>query len=129
MSLVLKCMEMSRMFYNKHNNTDIAHCCFQNMLRALRDMLRVFFYTLNIIKSNHINVYSLNVKGVKGFACARIRVKIISINKLINKLIANKSPVREKNTLHTINTLHKPYQLRALYFYTLNKTFNTLNIV
>lgn len=129
MSLVLKCMEMSRMFYNKHNNSDIAHCYFHNMLRALRDMLRVFFYTLNINKSNHINTYSLYVKGVKGFACARIRVKNIALNNFINKLIDKNSYVREKNTLNTVNTLHKPYQLRVIYFYTLNNTLNTLNIV
>lgn len=129
MSLVLKCMEMSQMFYNKHNNTDIAHCCFHNMLRVLRDMLRVFLCTLNIIKSNHINAYRHNVKGVKGFACARIRVINILLCKLINTLIAKKSPVREKNTLHTLNTLHKPYQLRVIYLYTLNNTLNTLNIV
>ncbi len=117
------------MFYNKHNNTDITQCCFHDVLRVLRDMLRVFLCTLNITKSNHTNAYSLNVKGVKGFVRARIRVIIIFIIKLINELITKNSPVREKNTLNTINTLHKPYQLRVLYFYTLNNTLNTLNIV
>ncbi len=117
------------MSYNTHNKIDIALYCHTDMLRVLRAMLRAFPRTLNTIKTNHTNAYILNVKGVKGFACARIRVKNIALNKLINNLINKKSPVREKNTLNTINTLHKPYQLRVLYFYTLNNTLNTLNIV
>lgn len=117
------------MFYNKHNNTGITQCSLSSTLRVLRAMLRVYFHTLNAIKTNHTNAYSLNVKGVKGFACARIRVIHIALNKLINNLIIKKTPVREKYTLNTINTLHKPYQQRVIYFYTLNNTLNTLNIV
>lgn len=117
------------MSYNMHNNIDIVQYGHSDMLRVLRAMLRVLICTLNTIKTNHINAYSLNVKGVKGFACARIRVINICMNKLVIKLINKISPVREKNTLNTINTLHKPYQLRVLYFYTLNNTLNTLNIV
>lgn len=120
---------MSQMSYNTHNKIDIAPYCHSDMLRVLRAMLRAFPRTLNTFKTNHINAYILHVKGVKGFACARIRVKNIALNKLINNLINKKSPVREENTLNTINTLHKPYQLRVLYFYTLNNTLNTLNIV
>ncbi|MRA47247.1 hypothetical protein F4T72_15930 [Acinetobacter pittii] len=129
MTLVLKYTEMSQMSYNTHNKIDIDLYCHTDMLRVLRAMLRVFPRTLNTIKTNHTNDYILNVKGVKGFACARIRVKNIALNKLINNLINKNSPVREKNTLNTINTLHKPCQLRVLYFYTLNNTLNTLNIV
>lgn len=120
---------MSQMSYNTHNKIDIAQYCHSDKLRVLRVMLRVYFLTLNTAKTNHINAYSLLVKGVKGFACARIRVIKIVVSKLINNLIIKKSPVREKNTLNTINTLHKPYQLRVIYFYTLNNTLNTLNIV
>lgn len=117
------------MSYNTHNKIDIPLYCHSDMLRVLRAMLRAFSRTLNTIKTNHTNAYTLNVKGVKGFACARIRVINIAMNKLINNLIKKKSPVREENTLNTINTLHKPYQLRVIYFYTLNNTLNTLNIV
>ncbi len=120
---------MSQMSYNTHNNIGITYYSHSDMLRVLRAMLRVFIRTLNTIKTNHTHAYSLNVKGVKGFACARIRVINICINKLVIKLINKNSLVREKNTLNTINTLHKPYQLRVLYFYTLNNTLNTLNIV
>jgi len=120
---------MSQMSYNTHNNIGITYYGHSDMLRVLRVMLRVFIRTLNTIKTNHTNTYSLNVKGVKGFACARIRVINICMNKLIIKLINKNSLVREKNTLNTLNTLHKPYQLRVLYFYTLNNTLNTLNIV
>ncbi|HAV5474053.1 TPA: hypothetical protein JI092_12035 [Acinetobacter baumannii] len=129
MNLVLKYTEMSQMSYNTHNNIGIAYYGHSDMLRVLRAMLRVFILTLNTIKTNHTNACSLNVKGVKGFACARIRVINICMNKLVIKLINKNSLVREKNTLNTINTLHKPYQLRVLYFYTLNNTLNTLNIV
>lgn len=129
MTLVLKYTEMFQMSYHTHNKIDIAQYCHSDLLRVLRAMLRAFFRTLNTTKTNHINAYSLLVKGVKGFACARTRVINIVLNKLINNLIVKNTPVREKNTLNTINTLHKHYQQRVICFYTLNNTLNTLNIV
>lgn len=100
------------------------------MLRALRVMLRVFYDTLNAVKTLYHNAFSHSAKGVKGFVRARVREeKLLSIYLKIKLHKSFLLPCARKQPFTLLTPLTTIENKRFFIVCTLNTTLNTLNIL
>lgn len=103
--------------------------CNDKTLRVLRAMLRVLCCTLNVIKTTPHNTFSHNVKGVKGYARARVREeKIYPLIKKIKSNVCFFAPCARKQPFTPITPLTTIEIYKFFIACTLNYTLNTLNV-
>ena len=100
------------------------------MLRALRGMLRVYYRTLNSIKTLYHNTFSTFVKGVNGIVRARVREgKLLCIYLKIKLYKSFLLPCARKQPFTPLTLFTTIEIKRFLIVFTLNTTLNTLNIL